>query len=208
MKYEIDIFHYLSIYKRHWKRMAFLIVAAVSITAMVESMQPVTYRSTVTLLSLERGGKGGGLGSYLGLPPLYTSSSSEDIIITILKSRRMREDIKARFNLKDKPKLWWTLDAYRHIAGLLVEVEGPDPQMTKEMANFAVDDLDKINVELEVTSQKPMVKVLDRAIEGVPIGGSALKKTIASGLFTFLIYALFIFFKEYFSQLNKSRKKQ
>ncbi len=51
MRYDIDIFHYIEIYKRHSGRMVFLIIIAMLGTAMFQSMQPTTYRSTLIALS-------------------------------------------------------------------------------------------------------------------------------------------------------------
>jgi hypothetical protein len=118
----------------------------------------------------------------------------------------MRKDIDEHFKLRERPKFWWSLDTYIVTGGFAVEVEGSDPELIRDIANFAVENLDKINIELLVTSQKPMVKVLDPALKGVPVKRDISKKAIASGLFVFLAYALFIFFKEYFSQLKKSSR--
>ena len=207
MRYEIDIFHYLDIYKRHLKQMVFLVIVAMLATAMIQSLQPTTYRSTLIALSSKENVQGGNLGSYLGLPNLTIGTSSDEIVFSMLKSRRMRKDISEHFQLSKRPKFWWNLDTYVVTGGFAVEVTGPDPEMTKEIANFAVENLDKINLELQVTSQKPMVKVLDTAVKGAPVGKNVSKKAIASGLFIFITYALFLFFKEYFSQLKESKSK-
>jgi hypothetical protein len=68
--------------------------------------------------------------------------------------------------------------------------------------------LDKINDDIDLGTQKQMVKVLDAAIEGSPVKKNIAKKAAANGIFVFLIYTLFIFFKEYFSQLKKSKSKR
>ena len=203
MKTAINIFHYFDTYKRHWLIMVLLIAVVASITAVVEYKKPITYRSTIVVLSSKDAG-GGDIGSYFGIPNLVKGSSSDDIIFAILKSRRMKKDIREEFNLKDKLEFWWKLETYELRGGFAVEVEGPDPQMTKEIANFSVKNLDEINLDIGLTSQKPMVKVLDEAEEGSPIGRNISKRTIASGLFVFLFYALFLFFREYFFGLKKA----
>lgn len=206
MRNEMDIFHYLNIYKKEWKKMAALITLIMLITMVVSLMQPIIYRSTTIVLApKEGGGNMGTLGSYLGLPNLSIGNSSNEIIFSILKSRRMSKDINEHFNRSGKSKFWWNLDTYSVIGGFAVEVKGPDPDMTRDIANFAVQNLDKINLELQVTTQKPMAKVLDPALKGLPVRRNTSKGVIASFLFAFLIYALFIFFKEYFYQLKKSK---
>jgi len=207
MKYEIDILHYLNIYKREWKKMIFLIVIAMFITIVFSYIQPVTYKSTAIVLSPKEGGQAGSLGKYLGIPSLSIGGSSDDIIFSMLKSRRMNNDINERFNLRNKRKFWWNIDTYTVTGGFAVEVKGPDPDLVRDITNFSIENLDKINMELQVTSQKPMVKVLDIALRGTPANKNISKKTISVALFAFLIYTLFIFFREYFSQLRASKNK-
>ena len=205
MRYDIDIFHYIELYKKHWKKMIFLVLCAPLFTAVFQSIQPMTYKSTLIALSSKEGSQGANIGSYLGIPNLSIGSNSDDVIFSMLKSRRMRNDISERFDLKKKRGFWWSLDTYIVTGGFAVEVKGSDPDLTRDIANFAVENLDKINLELQVTSQKPMVKVLDSALKGAPSNKDMLKKAIASGLFVFFAYMLFIFFKEYFSKIKKSK---
>ncbi|MBU1147542.1 MAG: hypothetical protein KKD11_04250 [Candidatus Omnitrophica bacterium] len=206
MKYDIDIFHYLDIYKKHYKRIIALVTLTVFIALIAQNFQPKVYRSTLIALSSPEGGQAANLGSYLGLPNLAMGNSSDDLVFSMLKSRRMSKDINNHFNIKRHPKLWWSLDTYVVTGGFAVEVKGSDPEFTRDIANFAVENLDKINLELKVTSQKPMVKVLDSALKGDLANKNTAKKGITSGLFVFLVYTLFIFFKEYFSQMKGSRK--
>lgn len=205
MRYDIDVFHYIELYKKHWKKMIFLVLCASLFTAVFQFTQPATYRSTLIALSSKEGGSGANIGSYLGLPNLAIGNGSDEIVFSILKSRRMSNDISEHFDLKKKHGFWWSLDTYIVTGGFAVEVKGSDPDLTRDIANFAVENLNKINLELQVTSQKPMVKVLDYALKGTPVKKDMLKKVIASGLFVFLAYTLFVFFREYLSQIKKSK---
>jgi capsular polysaccharide biosynthesis protein len=206
MRYEIDIFYYISVYKREWKNIARLIILMMILAIIISFLQPVTYRSTLIVLSPKETNPASALGTYLGLPSLAIGGSSNDIIFSMLKSRRMSQDINEYLSPKYKRKFWWSLDTYTVTGGFAVEIRGSDPEMTKEIANFSVQNLDKINSELQVTTQKPMVKVLDPALRGVPVGRNISKKVIASGLLVFLAYSLFIFFREYFSYIKERRK--
>ena len=206
MRYDIDIFYYLGIYKKEWKKMVFLIAAAMFITAVINYMMPVIYRSTVVTLSSKGGGQSVSLGGALGLPSISVSSSADEVIFSILKSRRMYSDINKRFDLKDNPRFWWSLDTYIVTGGFAIEVKGLDSELTEKIANFAVENVDKINLELQISPNKPMIKVLDPAVRGTPVKKETFKKIMASGLFVFLISTLFIFFKEYFSHMKVSRK--
>lgn len=202
MRYEIDIFHYIDIYKRHLKRMVFLIIIAILVTLMIQSMQPITYKSTLTAISSRRASQASGVGKILGLS---MDVSSDDIIFSMLKSRRMRTDINRHFEQKLKPKVWWRLDTYEVPGGFIIEVTGSDPELTRDIANFAAKNVDEINKDIKLGTELGMVMVLDYALEGTPINEDVSKKTVASGFFVFSIYTLFIFFREYFSHLKKSR---
>jgi len=188
------------------RKIIFLMAVVMSVSLVMEFLKPIKYRSTVIALSPKKNSQAGSLGKYLGLPDLSMGGSSDEIIFSMLKSRRMNKDINGHFKEKKKRGFWWSLDTYRVMGGFAVEVTGSDPKLTKEIANFSVENLEKINLELDITSQKPMVKVLDPAIEGAPIKRYVFKKVLVRGIFVFLLYALFIFFREYFSQLRNSRK--
>lgn len=205
MRYEIDIFHYIDIYKKHLMRMVFLIIIAILVTLMIQSMQPVTYRSTLTAISSRGVSRAAsGVGKLLGLS---MGVSSDDIIFSMLKSRRMKTDINRHFEQKLKPKTWWRLDTYEVSGGFIIEVTGSNPELTRDVANFAAKNVDTINDEIDVSTEKPIIKVLDHALKGTPIRKDVSKKTVASGFFVFSIYTLFVFFREYFSHLKKTRRK-
>jgi len=203
MRYEIDIFHYIDIYKRHLKGMVFLIIIAMLVTLMFQSMQPTIYRSTLIALSSKESSdtaRWGGINLTIG-------SSSDNAVLSILKSRTMKEDVNKNFNLKNRPKFWWTLDTYSVTGGFAIEVTGSDAEMTERIANYAADHVNEINKvkNLIPTTTPRMINVLDAATKGTPIRQDVSKKTIASGLFVFLFYTLFVFFREYFSHLKKLR---
>ena len=206
MKYELDIFEYLGLYKKELKKIACFMILAMAVTMATSMFQPTMYRSTLIALSPKQGSAGGQLGSFLNLAGLSMSSSSDELIFSMLKSRRMRDDINKRFNPDGKRKISWFIDTYLVTGGFAVEVKGFDTLLTRDIANFSVENIDKINMELQISPQKSMVKVLDPAMKGIVVGKNISKKMILSGLFVFLAYALFIFFKEYFSKLRESKK--
>jgi len=204
MRHDIDIFYYIDIYKRHLKRIVLLAITAMLITAMIQSMRPVTYRSTLIAVSSKNTAQSGNFEKLFGLS---MSTSSDDIIYSMLTSRRMRSDIERHFKLKNRPRSWWKLATYVVIGGFAIEVTGSDPKFTRDIANFAAKNVDEINKELKVTTDLGMVKVLDPALIGKPIRQVVFKKVLGSGLFVFFAYTLFIFFGEYFSQLKRTRKQ-
>lgn len=205
MKYELDIFEYLGLYKREWKKIVFWMILAMAITMVISMFQPADYRSTLIALSPKAGNVGGQLGSFLGLAGLSAGGSSDDLIFSMLKSRRMSDDINRHFNPDGKRKLKWSIDTYVVTGGFAAEVKGSDPLLTRDIANFSVENIDKINMELQISPQKPMVKVLDPAVRGVAVGKNVPKKTLASGLFIFLLYSLVVFFRKYIAHMKRTK---
>lgn len=202
MDYEVNILYYINIYKKWWKRIVLVVVISMSLTIYLSSLTPVTYVSTVILLSSGGGETSiGPLGRILGISGL-SGGSSTDAIIPLLNSRRMADDIRARFNLDKRPKFRYRINTRDITGGMAIDVKGSDPILTQKIANFAVGNLDKINQELDITPQKPMVKVLDPAIRGVQVSRQILRKMLISGILAFLFMSLYAFFSDYLKKLS------
>ena len=206
MEYDFNVLYYIGIYKKWWKKIALVMVVSISLTACISLFMPVTYVSTVSILSAveSEGGMaaGGALGSLLGLSGFSTGGSSNDIIISILNSRRMSSDVREKFELQKKPKFRYDIDTQKIAAGMAIDVKGNDPELTKEIANFVVQNLDKINTELDITPTKPMVKVLDPAIYGSPGSRQIMRKIIVAALLAFLLLSFYAFFSDYLRKLK------
>ncbi len=203
MDYEFNILYYINIYKKWWKRIVFVMVFSMFFTMCFSWFEPVTYISTVTLLS--RGGGGtseGSLGKFLGLAGL-SADSSTDAIVPLLNSRRMTRDIRDKFDLGKKPGFRYSISTSKMVGAFAINVTGTDPVLTERIANFVVENLDKINMELDVTPNKPMVKVLDPALPGVKQPGRrGQRKIIVAGLASFLLISLYAFFSDYLRKLK------
>lgn len=198
MTNESTFLYCLNIYKKEWGKIVFLVVIAMLVTGVVEYIKPTVYKSTVMVLSDKQGGSPAiNLGGVLGLSNISIADSSDEIIFSMLKSKRMRTDINEHFNLKNKASFQWSLDTYKDIGGFAIELKASDPEMAKNIANFAVENLDKINLELQITLNKPMIKVLDPAVRGVPESKGIARKMFITGLFLFLIYSFYIFALDY-----------
>jgi len=204
--YDFNILYYIDIYKKWWKKILTLIVVSIFLTAYISVLIPVRYVSTVSILLVETGGisqAAGVLGKFFGLSGQVGSSSS-DIIISILKSRRMANDIKEAFHLNTRPRFRYSIETRQISAGMAIDVKGNDPALVKDIANFVVKNLDKINTELDITPVKPMVKVLDPATDGVPESRQLLRKVFVAGLFSFLLVSLYAFFEDYLKKLKSN----
>jgi len=205
MEYEFNILYYINIYKTWWKTIAKLMLIAMFFTAIFSLLTPVNYVSTVTIIS---GGSGGSssssIGKLLGISGFGGGDSSNDIIIAILNSNRMAKDIKAFLEFNKKKKFSYTIAIRELKAGLAINVKGNDPLFTEKVANFTIQNLDKINSELNLTPSKPMVKVLDSATYGARESRQTLRKILVAGMAVFLLVSLYIFFSDYLKKLKQT----
>ncbi len=204
MEYEFNILYYINIYKKWWKTIVKIALIAMVLTTCFALTTPVSYISTVTILSADSGGSGGSLGKFLGLAGL-SGGGAGDAIIPIINSKRMAKDISEQFNLAKKPKFRYGISIRTGNSILVVDVKGTDPGLTEKIANFVIQNLDKLNVELNITSSKPMVKVLDPATYGSPLSRQILRKAIIAGMLAFLLVSIYAFFSNYFRQLKSKQ---
>jgi uncharacterized protein involved in exopolysaccharide biosynthesis len=201
MAYSFDVWYYINMLKKWCTLITAIVVVSVIASAVSVIAKPTVYVSNVRLflggdnqyvtLSLSR---------VLGVTDI--PSSSKDVITAILQSNKMRNDINEQF--KNERLSGWTLNTYVVTGGLLVEVTGPDPELTQKIADYAVQNLDNINKKLGVTPTTPMVKVLDEASYGQPKNKDIMRKLILAAILSFLTTCLFISLYDYVKTLKKA----
>lgn len=209
MNSEFDILYYINVYKRRWKVIVMAVGAAVLLAFFTSRFNPVTYVSSVTLIAANTGTASSDDSPVSRLLNISAGGSRWDMIISLLYSKRMATDIRAHFNLSKVPGFWWNIDAssLSGLGGTLV-VRGNDPRLVQEIANFCVENLDKINVDLSISAVKPMVKVLDPAEYGARMPQRNLQKIFVSGSLAFLLISAYIFFSDYIRKLNEHPVKR
>jgi hypothetical protein len=165
---------------------------------------PVYYKSTVTIISADSGGSQAtsSIGKLLGISGLSTGISSNDSVTAMLKSRRMAKDISSFLELNKHLKFRYSMEVNSVVPCLVINFRGNDPVYTEKVANFTVQNLDKINAELNITPSKPMVKVLDPASYGARESRDVLRKILIAGMLVFLLMSLYIFFSDYLKKLK------
>ena len=206
MAYEFDLLYYIGLFKK--SKMTIIIVIAVSmfLTMLFSLCTPTAYVSTVTLLSA--GGESAAISSIGKLFGVASGGgSSSDIIVSILKSRRMARDINEQCKVSENPRLWWQINTRDITAGMAIDVRGPDPALTEKIANFCVQNLDKINIELQITAVKPMAKVLDPATYGSPESKKIPNKMILAGMLAFLVASVYMFLADYLDTLKAASRR-
>ena len=114
----------------------------------------------------------------------------------------MLEDIYSK-ELKKNSDFKFELEVYDTTQStLIIEVKGKNAKLVSDIANFCVKNLNDINDELEITSQIPMVKVLDAAIPAVePDSRQILKYVSMAVIFAFFVGNIFFFSLEYYKTL-------
>lgn len=163
---EIDLLDYLRVLLKWWKLILFSFIAACLIAGGISFLLPRWYTARTTVLSPQE--QVGGLGSMLlakvpvgelGIPSVSTPAS---IYVAILKSRTVCEGVIRKLNLipvykaKNLEEAVLTLSRRTRIRiseeGVVqLEVTDRSPQRAADIANTYVEELDRVNTELNVS---------------------------------------------------------
>lgn len=210
--------YYLKVlYRRRWFLAILVLIASATTLATALRSAPV-YRSTATILLIEGQGGGAfdavqsGFGA-LGIMLRGGSASSAKVITAILKSQRMANNIQEHFGFQERFQIGRE-QAIQRAKGMLtiydwdttlgVEVTGGDPQFIADVANFCVKNLDSLNQELNISTEKPFVRLLDPAeVPKRPIPREIKKRMLVSALTVFLLGSLFVLFADYLRRLKE-----
>lgn len=206
MNHDFTIFYYANLLKKHRKGLITAVAAFMLCGMLMSVFKPATYVSNATIFLPEASSPNATnatLGRIFGISDL--AGSAKDIIMGVLQSRRMDQDVRARFQSNYKP-FWWKIDIYVITGGLRVEIRGPDPSLTQKIGDFCMENLDKINNELSITPNKPMVKVLDPSNYGSRESNNMWRNIIIFGMFSFLVFSLYIFLADYIKKLKVTAK--
>lgn len=195
-----------------WKRRGEIIAVLLAveiITLVVSLTMPKIYQSTASVLPPEIEKQGLGALSTFGLgrqlPDLFSGASTSDTIIAMLKSRRMAEDIVREFNLRRFYRKEYVIDAIKTLKNstrisrskedvISIRVASKDRNLAARTANFYVANLNTMNDELELTSAKPIVRVLDVAKPAEKKWKPCIRKNLLAAGLLALTGAIFISF--------------
>jgi uncharacterized protein involved in exopolysaccharide biosynthesis len=133
-------------------------------------VQPRVYESTAALLTPREGPGSGLLGGIVGsgliqqlpgtlLPSTPSLAPNRDMLLSILKSRTVAKAVVDQFGLQDRYRSRYVEDAIIQLQArtgtnvsregvISVKVEDTDPQVAAQMANFYVEQLDRLISQL------------------------------------------------------------
>lgn len=173
--FEAELTVYLETVKRHKKVMAAIVGATFILSTIISLLLPKVYTSTASILPPQQeatlgasmiasqipAAMGGALSGFLGL------KSPADLWVGILNSQTVKDEIIKRFDLRKvygKEKIEdarKALDKKVSISKtkeeiILVSVDDEDPEVAARMANAFVEELDRINKQVVMSSGKRM----------------------------------------------------
>jgi len=164
-----NIFDYLIVIAK-WKRFIFTFFFSVAIiTVIVSLILPKYYRSEAVIMPPEEEVEGFGISSLLSqleeLPigglGITQSTEKTKRIIAILESRSLMEKIVNRFDLIKSYKVKNMTDAIKRLrtfakfrikesGAISISVVDKFPPKASEMANYLVNELERMNIELNI----------------------------------------------------------
>ena len=133
-------------------------------TSATSTLLPKMYKSTATIIAPKEGSSSsllGGIAVASGLLQQVPGSSlpsltpNRDLLVSVLRSRTVARAVVARFGLQDRYRARYMEDAVKNLEELAVvsvskegviaiAVEDRDPVVAAEMANFFVEQLDRL----------------------------------------------------------------
>ena len=219
---EHSFYYYIKIIEK-WKiKIVALVAIAFIASAVTGLMRPNLYEANLIFVIGKQDEPASGISGILFSISIRSKTSPYYLALGLLESRRMAEDIAKKFNFVERYKLKSIGDAVikvnsqlsilsvkRSKALFCVKVITEDPKLSADMANFAVHNLDALNVEFALSAEKPFVKIIDPA---VPLynacSGNILRKIGTAVLFSFFLGVVFAILSEYFEKnLGKKNEK-
>lgn len=170
---ELTLLDYFHVIRKHWRMEFGLILAAALAAATISLLLPKQYEATGSVLPPPENQGQGFLGAMIAQSPggsllggLIPTGSNKDVFVGILKSRTMQDHIIKKFDLVrvyDLEKSKAPLRAARKKLEGMTEIKSSkegvisvtawayEPKMAADIANFYVDNLDRLNTTINIT---------------------------------------------------------
>ncbi len=160
---EMNLLDYAVVVWRYRGLIGGLCLVAVLTTFVVSILTPRVYESTATLIAPKEGGAGGPLSGLVAsgllqqVPGLSIPSltPNRDILVSVLRSRTIAQAVVERFRLQERYRARYLEDAIKRLQNIAtvsvskegvisVKVEDTTPQLSAQIANFYVEQLDRL----------------------------------------------------------------
>lgn len=168
---EVNLLNYWRVIWKHRRLIAGLLTVSMLAALVVSLLMPKIYESTATLLPQLDSAEGSGLGALLaaggaaqslGVSLPGTPATPTDLFLAMLKSRVMADEVIKKFNLMDYYGTKTMDDARKALEAttritvskekvIKLVVEAKDPKFAADIANFYVENLDRLNRTLNVS---------------------------------------------------------
>ena len=158
-----------------------LFIIAVGTTLVFSLISPKIYRATATILPPQEK-QVSGLSQMLGaaginIQGISQPTSTTDVFMAFLKSRRMKDEVINRFDLQKVYKTKTKEEARGKLDGnseveiskqekvIKINVMDTSPERSADIANFYLENLDRLNRELNITSAGQMCRFIEERLK-------------------------------------------
>lgn len=170
---DVNVLDYLAVLWRYRWLIAGVFATVIGAAFIFTVITPKMYESAATLLAPKEGAAAAGLlgglaasglaqtvpGLAQTVPGLanFSASPNRDLLVAVLKSRTMSQIVVEKFGLRERYRVRYMEDAIKELQtrisvsavvtreGIIsLRVEDTDPKIAADMANFFVDQLDRL----------------------------------------------------------------
>jgi len=182
MEDEINLLEYLLVLAKNWRLIVKVTAAAFVLSCGISLLLPNIYLATTTLMppNESKGGLSamlGGMGDLAALAGISGGGGGGDLYVGMLKSRTLADAIIDRFKLMEvyeqdyRVKMYEKLDSLVSISlgkkdGIIsVSAEDEEPKRAAAIANAYVEELKKLNLQLNLSSSGRQRLFLEKRLD-------------------------------------------
>lgn len=196
---EIDLAEYFFILLKHWKKIVTIVVFSIFLTSLSSLTQPFKYESTAVFFPLDL------VNLKETTDGFKPKVNIEDLIISILKSREMADQIIKELDLMSAWKtkfLFETRDILSGLTKISTEKSGivkltvitKNRELSAEIANAYVEGLDEFNKRLQISANVSIIQTIDRAVPSEERMARGTVKKAFVAFFVSLAFSIFLVF--------------
>ena len=179
---EINLLEYLLVIAKNWRMITKVTAVAFVLSCGAALLLPNIYTATTRIMppNESKGGLAsmlGGMGDLAALAGISGGGSSGDLYVGMLNSRTVADAIIDRFHLMEVYEQDYRVKMYEKLQQLVsislgkkdgivaVSVEDEDPERAAAIANAYVEELKKLNLELNLSSSGRQRLFLEKRLD-------------------------------------------